>query len=82
MAGVLANVPIPHVAVSVVTRRYMPGVATGEVLNIPALSLLVVLALREGYISRWEAVVYSVGVTSIGILSIPALFKLGTIFNL
>jgi hypothetical protein len=33
MVGVLANVLIPHVAVSVVTRRYMPGVATGVALT-------------------------------------------------
>ena len=82
MVGVLANVLIPHVAVSVVTRRYMPGVATGVALNLPTLSLLVVLALREGYVSGWEAVAYSVSVTSIGLLSIPALFKLGKILNL
>jgi len=82
MVGVLANVLIPHVAVSVVTRRYMPGVATGVALNLPTLSLLVVLALREGYVSGWEAVAYSVSVTGIGLLSIPALFKLGKILNL
>jgi hypothetical protein len=82
MVGVLANVLIPHVAVSVITRRCMPGVATGVALNLPTLSLLVVLALREGYVSGWEAVAYSVSVTSIGLLSIPALFKLGKILNL
>ena len=82
MVGVLANVLIPHVAVSVVTRRYMPGVATAVALNLPTLSLLVVLALREGYVSGWEAVAYSASVAGIGPLSIPALFKLGRILNL
>ncbi len=82
MVAVLANVLIPHVAVSVVMRRYMPGVATGVALNLPTLSLLVVLALREGYVSGWEAAAYSVSVTGIGLLSIPALFKLGRILNL
>jgi hypothetical protein len=82
MVTVLVNVLIPHVAVSVVTRRYMPGVATAVALNLPVVSLLVVLALKEGYVSGWKAVAYSAGVASIGVLSIPALFKLGKILNL
>ena len=82
MVAVLANVLIPHVVVSVVTRRYMPGVATGVALNLPTLSLLVVLALREGYVSGWEAAAYSAGVICIGPLLILALFRLGRMLNL
>jgi hypothetical protein len=50
MVAMLANVLIPHIAVSVATRSYMPGVATAVALNLPTLSLLVVLALREEYV--------------------------------
>jgi Protein of unknown function with HXXEE motif len=82
MVAVLANVLIPHLVVSVVMRRYMPGLATGVALNLPTLSLLVFLAVKEGYVSGWEAAAYSVIVISIGLLSIPALFKLGRILNL
>jgi hypothetical protein len=82
MVAMLANVLVPHIAVSVATRRYMPGVATGVALNLPALSLLVVLALGEGYVSGWKAAAYAVGVAGILVLSIPALFKLGKILNL
>jgi len=82
MVAVLVNVLIPHVAVSVAMHRYMPGLATGLVLNLPTLSLLVVLALREGYVSGWEAAAYSVSVIAIGPLAIPALFKLGRSLNL
>jgi len=82
MVAVLANVLIPHVAVSVITRRYMPGVATAVALNLPTLSLLIVLAVREGYVSGWKAVAYAAIVAGIGPLSIPALFKLGRILNL
>jgi len=63
-------------------RRYMPGVATAVALNLPVLSLLVVLALKEGYVSGSKAVAYSIGVSAVGLLSIPALFKLGRVLNL
>jgi hypothetical protein len=60
----------------------MPGLATAVALNLPVLSLLVVLALKEGYVSGWKAVAYSVIVAGLGTLSIPVLFKLGRILNL
>ena len=82
MVAMLANVLVPHIAVSVAMRRYMPGLATGVALNLPALSLLVVLALRQGYVSGWKAAAYSLGVAGILLLSIPALFKLGRSLNL
>jgi hypothetical protein len=82
MVAMLVNVLVPHVAVSVAMRRYMPGLATGVTLNLPALSLLVVLALTQGYVSGWKAAAYPVGVASLLLLSIPALFKLGKILNL
>jgi hypothetical protein len=82
MVAMLANVLIPHVAASVALRSYTPGVATAVVLNLPVLSLLVVLALREGYVSGWEAAAYSAGVASLLALSIPALFKLGRALDL
>jgi len=82
MAVTLANVLIPHIAASVALRSYMPGLATGLVLNLPVLSLLVVLALKQGYVSGWKAAAYSVGVAALVLLFIPALFKLGKALHL
>jgi hypothetical protein len=82
MATMLANVVIPHIAVTVALRSYMPGVVTAVVLNLPVLSLLVVLALREGYVSGWKAAAYSVSMAALLLLSIPALFKLGRILDM
>lgn len=82
MAAVLANVLIPHLALTVALRSYMPGVATAVALNLPVLSLLVVLAIREGYVSGWKAAAYSVGVAGILLASIQILFKIGKILNL
>jgi hypothetical protein len=77
IAATLANVLIPHLGVTIATRNYMPGVATAVLLNLPVLSLLVVLAIREGYVSGWKAVAYCLGVIVVLVASIPALFKLG-----
>jgi hypothetical protein len=45
------------------------------------LSLLIVLALRQGYVSGWKAAEFSVGVAVLVALSIPALFRLGKVLN-
>jgi hypothetical protein len=82
MAGVLANALVPHVALTLAMRRYMPGVVTAVAVNLPVLSLLVVLALKEGYVSGWKAVAFSIGVSAVLLLSIPVLFKLGRVLNL
>jgi len=74
MAVMLANVLIPHIALTVVQRSYMPGVATAVLLNLPVLSLLVVSAIREGYVSGWKAAAYSVGVGGILLATVRILF--------
>lgn len=51
-------------------------------LNLPVLSLLVVLALKEEYVSGVKAAEYSVGVAGLLLASIPTLFKLGRVLNL
>jgi hypothetical protein len=81
MVAMLANALVPHVAVSLARRSYMPGVVTAVLLNLPALSVLVVLALREGYVSGWKAAAYSLGVAVLLLLSIPALLKLGKVLK-
>ena len=82
MVVTLANVLIPHLALTVSLRSYMPGVATAMALNLPVLSLLVVLAIREEYVSGWKAAAYSAGVAGLLVAAIPALFKTGNILNL
>lgn len=82
MAVMLANVLIPHLAATVVTRSYMPGLATGVALNLPVLSLLMALAVRQGYVSGWKAAASCVGVAILLVLFLPALFKLGKVLHL
>ena len=46
------------------------------------LSTLAMLALREGYVSGWKAVAYSLIVSGLLLLSIPGLFGLGKALQL
>ena len=82
IAATLVNVLIPHLAATIALRSYVPGVVTAVFLNLPVLSLLMVLALREGYVSGWKAVEFCAGVSAALLASIPALFKLGKVLNL
>jgi hypothetical protein len=82
MVAVLANVLIPHLALTIAMRSYMPGVGTAVALNLPVLSLLVVYAIREGYVSGWKAVAYSAGMAGILLVAIPILFKTGKTLSL
>lgn len=82
MCVTLANVLIPHLAFTVALRSYMPGLATAVALNLPVLSLLVVIAIREGYVSGWKAAANSAGVAGLLLAAIPALFKMGRALNL
>jgi len=82
IAATLLNVLVPHLAATIATRSYVPGVATAVFLNLPVLTLLVVDALREGYVSGWKAVAFSAGVTAALVAIIPALFKLGKVLNI
>jgi hypothetical protein len=82
MAAMLANVLIPHIAASVALRNYMPGTATAVALNLPVLSLLMMAAFREGYVSGEKAIAYSAGVIVLLLALIPILFKTGKILNL
>jgi hypothetical protein len=82
MAAMLANVLIPHLALTIALRSYMPGLATAAALNLPVLPLLLVFAFQEGYVSGWKAVAYAVGVAAMLLASIQLLFKIGRILNL
>jgi len=82
MMVTLFNALVPHIAVSIAKRTLMPGVVTAAVLNLPILSYLTVLALKQGYVSAHDAVVFSILAAFLLLLIIPLLFQLGKILVL
>jgi hypothetical protein len=80
--GVLINALVPHVAVSIADLRLMPGTITAVTLNLPILSFLAFLALKQGYVSNHDALAFSLAVPFVLALMIPLLFKLGKLLHL
>ena len=80
MVALLLNVFVPHVAVSIAQRTWMPGAITAVTLNLPVLGFLVVLALQQGYVSRHEAIIFSVVVPLVLLAFLPVLFATGKRF--
>ncbi len=80
--AMLLNSLVPHIAVSVAKRTLMPGVITAAILNLPILSFLAALALKQGYVSSHDALRFSIAVPLLLLLLIPLLFKIGTFLGL
>jgi hypothetical protein len=81
IVAVVINALVPHIAVSIAKRTLMPGVVTAAALNLPVLSFIAVLAIRQGYVSPHDALVFSVVVGILLLLMIPVLFKLGEVLG-
>jgi hypothetical protein len=79
MVAVIINAVAPHLVLSIASRRYMPGVATGLFLNVPILSFLVWLIFKQDYVSGAKAGLACVVMPLLLLLSIPLLFRLGKV---
>lgn len=79
MLAMLLNAFVPHLVVTLVTRRPMPGVATGLLLVAPVAAAGLYLMLRQGYrYLAWDALLLSAPLVVAGLLaSLPLLFGLG-----
>lgn len=80
--AMVINALVPHIALSVAKRTVMPGVITAATLNLPILSFLAVLALKQGYVSNHDALVFGTAVPLVLLLVIPLLFRIGKLLAL
>jgi len=72
-----ANAFVPHVFATLSLRRYVPGTATGLLLNLPIGVATIAAATAEGRIA-WPTFVWSGPAVAVGLVAaIPALFSLG-----
>jgi len=79
--AMLINVFIPHVAATIVLRRYAPGLATALVLNLPATSLILLSAGKNGDITWGKFLLPAVVFIAALIGIIPVLFRAGRMFE-
>ncbi len=74
---ILFNVFVPHLAATIATARYAPGVVTGVLLNVPVTVYLLRRGLNEGV---FTARTLGIGTVAVGALALPLLlasFALG-----
>ena len=75
--AMLINVFAPHVVASIVLHRYMPGLATALIFNLPLAVLFLRRALADGFVV-WGTLIWAAPLVALLVLlSIPVLFALG-----
>jgi len=76
------NAFVPHLSMSLIRRSYMPGTATGMLINLPLAALLLQTQLRSGVVSWayfwWQTVIYAL---SLGIFAFGSLAALHTVLG-
>jgi hypothetical protein len=75
--GMLLNVVLPHLLVTIALRSYMPGLVTAVLLNLPVTVLLLRSAFSEGFVSFPTFAYYGVLVCLGLVGSISVLFMVG-----
>ena len=73
---ILFNVFFPHLLGTIMTGEFVPGVATGVLLNIPITVLLLWKGLKEKRIS-WKTMM--IGGIGFGLLTVPLIYVLFTV---
>jgi hypothetical protein len=75
--AMLLNVFVPHLLATLALLRYAPGTATGLLLNLPATSLLLSHAFREGHVHASRFLWAGPLVVWAFLALIPLLFAIG-----
>ncbi len=73
----ILNAFVPHLAATIVLRRYAPGLATGLFLMVPVDSIILYQAIADGSLQWLELLVATLVVAVTVLLLLPLLFKLG-----
>lgn len=76
IVAMLGNALIPHLALSLARREYMPGLATG-LLNLLVLPIVAGELLRAHWVSGTRAILAGICVPLLLLVTIAAMFRLG-----
>lgn len=72
----LVNVVVPHVPAALVVRQYAPGVVTAVAINLPLMTYLAWLAVRDRWVTGMRAVAFGVGVPLVLGVALATVFTL------
>lgn len=79
--AMVINVAVPHLLATVVFQRYMPGLATGLLLNLPIMTGLIYSAFQEKVVDWRKSLLVFFGVTLALLAALPILFTIGRSFS-
>ncbi len=79
--GMLINVFFPHLAATIVLKKYCPGLLTGVALLVPATSYLLFYGYDNEFYSFPKFWFITIPFAVIVIVSIPILFKIGKLLH-
>ncbi len=77
LGAMVLNAFIPHLAATILLRRYAPGLITGLALMVPVNSTILFQAMSAGELYWWELVLSTAAVAAILLSLLPAFFRLG-----
>lgn len=77
--AMVINIAVPHLLATVVFQRYMPGLATGWLLNLPIMAGLIYSAFQEKVVDWKKSLLVSLGVTLALLIALPILLRTGEI---
>lgn len=77
LGAMILNTIVPHLASTIILRRYSPGLVTGLFLLIPVNSIILYQSVVVGYIKPLDLMI-SILVVSLALLSVlPLFFRIG-----
>lgn len=79
MGAMILNSVFPHLALTIVKRRYVPGLVTGFIINCPIFVIIALASIKEGIISAQMFLISTVVMSVVLLLGIRPLFYLGKV---
>jgi len=79
LGSMILNAIFPHLVMTIVLKKYAPGLLTGLFINIPFNSYIIYVAVENSYIQMREIIISTVFVGISILLLLPVLFKVSNL---
>ncbi len=77
MGAMMFNIIFPHLILTIILKKYSPGLITGVLLIMPFNSLIIISSLNNSIINLSEVVISTIVVGIFLLILIPILEKIG-----
>ncbi|WP_454055296.1 HXXEE domain-containing protein [Clostridium sp. Marseille-Q7071] len=77
MGAMIFNVVFPHLILTIILKKYSPGLITGVLLIMPFNSLIIISSLNNSIINLNEVIISTIAVGTLLLILIPILEKIG-----